>query len=68
MYQNYSYSMPRPYQSVEMPKTFPEDIECIVTAPTPDRGSLYISNVEAASNPSTLKRSHGLMQGSGSRR
>ena len=34
MYQNskYSFSMPKPYQTVAMPKTFPEDIECIVKA------------------------------------
>jgi hypothetical protein len=63
MYQNYSYSMPRPYHSIEMPKTFPEDIECIVRGPTPDAGSLYISNVEAASNPNTLKSNTGLYAG-----
>jgi hypothetical protein len=56
MYQSsYSFSMPKPYHSIDMPKTFPEDIECIVKAKTADKGSLYISNVEAASNPNTLK-------------
>jgi hypothetical protein len=46
-----------------MPKTFPEDIECIISAPMPDRGSLYISNVEAASNPNTLKSTYGPIAG-----
>lgn len=56
MYQsNYSFSMPKPYHSIDMPKTFPEDIECIIKGKTPEAGSLYISNVEAASNPNTLK-------------
>jgi len=37
MYKPYatSFSMPKPYQSTNMPKTFPEDIECIVKAKDP---------------------------------
>ena len=42
---NYSFSMPKPYNTVNMPKTFPEDIECIVKAKDQEFGSLYISNV-----------------------
>lgn len=52
---NYSFSSPKPYHSIEMPKTFPEDIECIIKGRADGFGSLYISNVEAASNPNTLK-------------
>lgn len=52
---NYSFSMPKPYYTQNLPKTFPEDIECIIKSNDPEMGSLYISNVEAASNPNTLK-------------
>lgn len=56
MYQpGFSYSMPKHYRTIEQPKTFPEDIECIIRSKLPDSGSLFISNVEAASNPATLK-------------
>lgn len=56
MYQpGFSYSMPKHYRTIEHPKTFPEDIECIIRSKLPDSGSLFISNVEAASNPATLK-------------
>jgi protein-tyrosine phosphatase len=47
--------MPKPYLSQDLPKKFPEDIECIIKSKDPDAGSLYISNVEAAENPMTLK-------------
>ena len=52
---NYSFSMPKPYTSLNMPKKWPEDIECIIKASDPSCGSLYISNVEAAENINTLK-------------
>lgn len=58
----YSYSMPKPYYQAPQPKTYPEDIECIIRSKNPDAGSLYISNVEAASNPKTLKSTPGPTQ------
>lgn len=38
-----------------MQRKYPEDIECIIKSTHPSKGSLYISNVEAAENPQTLK-------------
>jgi len=56
MYRNYySFSTPKPYLVQETTKKFAEDIECIIKSGNPDAGSLYISNIEAASNPATLK-------------
>ena len=40
--------------------TFPEDIQCIVE-PLIGCGAIYISNIEAAQNPSTLKRTPPIM-------
>ena len=34
-------------------RTFPQDIECILE-PINKKGGIYVSNIEAASNPSTL--------------
>ena len=49
MYRNhYSFSMPKPYTSLNMPKKFPEDIECVIKSNNPEKGSVYISNIEAA--------------------
>ena len=50
-----SYSQPKPYTSLNMPKSFPQDIECIIKSSDPEKGSLYISNIEAAENPATLR-------------
>lgn len=33
--------------------TFPEDIECVYQ-PLNGKGAIYVSNIEAASNPQTL--------------
>lgn len=49
------FSMQKPYASLNLNNKFPEDIECIISSPQPDRGSLYISNIEAAENINTLK-------------
>lgn len=38
-------------------KVYPEDIECVVVSSDPSKGAIYISNVEAAENPKTLKSS-----------
>jgi hypothetical protein len=38
-----------------MPKTFPEDIDCVIRGKTASQGSIYISNIEAAENIETLK-------------
>lgn len=46
---------PKPYASLKKTEKFPEDIECIIKSPCPENGSLYISNIEAAENLSTLK-------------
>ena len=35
-------------------KTFPEDIECILE-PKNGKGGIFVSNIEVAENPSTLK-------------
>lgn len=35
-------------------KKFPEDIQCIVQ-PEQGKGGIYISNIEVAENPQTLK-------------
>lgn len=37
--------------------TWQEDIQCIVD-PVNGRGGIYISNIEAASNPTTLARTY----------
>lgn len=52
---HHSYSLPKPYASLTLPQKFPEDIQCIIQSPHPTRGSLYISNIEAAENLTTLK-------------
>ena len=44
----YHFSMQKPYASLNLNNKFPEDIECIIHSPYPDKGSLYISNIEAA--------------------
>ena len=51
----YSFSMPKPYSSLNLQKKFPEDIECVIRSDDKSRGSLYISNIEAAENINTLK-------------
>ena len=51
----YSLSMPKHNYYAPLSKRFPEDIECIIQSPHRDRGSLYISNIEAAENPNTLQ-------------
>ena len=43
-----SFSMPKPYTSLNLPKKFPEDIECVIKGKSSTHGSLYISNIEAA--------------------
>lgn len=40
------------------PTVYPEDIQCIID-PINGRGGIFISNVEAAQNPLTLKK-HGI--------
>lgn len=50
-----SLSIPKAQLSGNLPKKFPEDIECIIRAKDPTCGSLYISNIEAAENPATLQ-------------
>lgn len=35
-------------------RTFPEDIECIIQ-PKNGKGGIYVSNIEVAENPQTLK-------------
>lgn len=42
-------------KSVQVPRTYPEDIDCIIKS-NEEVGSLYISNVEAAENIATLRR------------
>ena len=64
---NYSFSMPKPYASLNMPKKWPEDIECIIKASDPSCGSLYISNVEAAENVNTLKSTNQVIKNLASR-
>ena len=34
---------------------FPEDIECIVEPSKYNTGAIFVSNIEAACNPETLK-------------
>lgn len=51
---HYAYSQPK-YGLLLSEKKFPEDIECIMKSSDSEKGSLYISNVEAASNPLTLR-------------
>lgn len=34
---------------------YPEDIECVLVSECPDKGSIFISNVEAAQNVNTLR-------------
>ena len=36
------------------PKKWPEDIECVMPSSDPQKGAIYISNVEAAENILTL--------------
>jgi hypothetical protein len=43
-------------------KKWPEDIECIIKSNNPDKGSLYLSNVEAAENPATVRSTYSLIQ------
>ena len=38
-----------------------EDIECVVD-PRQGKGGIFLSNIEAASNPQTLQRTHNLTQ------
>lgn len=59
-----SFSMPKPYASLNMPKKFPEDIECIIQSRNLSSGSLYISNIEAAENINTLKSTPSMTQSS----
>lgn len=61
---HYSYSLPKAYGSVTLPQKFPEDIQCIIHSPDPAKGSLYISNIEAAENLSTLKSNLPLKENS----
>ena len=37
------------------PKKYPEDIQCVHPSSHPKKGAIYVSNVEAAENPNTLK-------------
>jgi hypothetical protein len=46
--------------------TFEEDIQCIVH-PRNNKGAIYISNLEAASNPATLQSSNPITQSTPSR-
>jgi hypothetical protein len=65
MYRNhYSFSMPKPYTSLNLPQKFPEDIECIIKGKSSTQGSLYISNIEAAENLKTLKSTLSLRENS----
>lgn len=49
------YSMQKPYASLNISNKFPEDIECIIRSPDTLKGSLFISNIEAAENINTLQ-------------
>lgn len=62
----YHFSMPKPYASLNLNAKFPEDIECIIHSPHPDRGSLFISNIEAAENLATLRSTPDLTQNTAS--
>lgn len=53
-YSNYrytAYSMPKQHGLLEK---YPEDIQCVYPSGDPTKGSIYVSNVEAASNIKTL--------------
>jgi hypothetical protein len=47
----FGYSLPK---SNAMPEKWPEDIQCVHPSKNPNKGSIYVSNVEAASNHETL--------------
>jgi hypothetical protein len=47
------YSLPK---ASAMPEKWPEDIQCVYPSKHPQKGSIYVSNVEAASNHLTLSR------------
>ena len=45
----------QPYaQSSLQPQKYPEDIECVFPSNNPNKGAIYVSNVEAAENHKTL--------------
>lgn len=56
-----------------MPKASPllqkysEDIQCVYPSPDPTKGSIYVSNVEAAENPQTLASKFSTIQNTTSR-
>lgn len=43
------------------PKKYPEDIECVYPSSDPKKGAIYVSNVEAAENPATLKSKSSIL-------
>jgi len=54
MYRNF-YAPSKFNPGMTMPEKFPEDIECVIKSNNENYGSVYISNVEAAQNPNTLR-------------
>jgi hypothetical protein len=50
-YKYTGYSLPKTYGLLEK---YPEDIQCVYPSSDPERGAIYVSNVEAASNFKTL--------------
>ena len=55
---NQSYVNPRYTYSLQkippVPQKYPEDIQCVLISQDRSKGSIFISNVEAAENVSTL--------------
>lgn len=57
-----SHSLPRHKFHAPLVKRFPEDIQCIIQGRGHESGSLYISNIEAAESPSTLRSTTKFIQ------
>jgi hypothetical protein len=62
-----AHSLPRHNCPATLVRRFPEDIECVHRSNSLDRGSIFISNVEAAQNPNTLRSTPNAMQDTTSR-
>lgn len=63
---SYPYNPIKPTRQAPIQK-WAEDIECVQTGSTASKGSIYISNVEAAENPITLNSTPLVMQNTTSR-
>lgn len=59
-----SHSLPKHNFHAPLLKRFPEDIQCILQGPDREAGSIFISNIEAAENPNTLRSTFSSMKNS----